>query len=348
MDLTLREVERDLGVGTPARDRRRNPEGANVPSLVGNLIFRVEFSNLDVQVTKSGGDTITEYITPRGTISTLYRRSPEMVKMGLPGLEVEHLIKSPEDYPAVEFLIQNTEIIPTYEDYMAFEKEIGEDGIPLIYIGQDPMSRFLMELVGYEKAYYHLNDYPDLVNHLLSVLQEQLEKIWQVTADSPARLILHGQHFDSFMTPPKVFQQYMLPYYQSFTSVMQKHGKIVTCHADADTKKLLNLIKDCGFDMVKCFVTAPMVSVTIEEARECFGTDVIIWGGIPSVILCEPYTDEEFTDYLDNLFRAISPGAAFILGVADNVMPEAKLSRLKHMRDKVDELGNFPIQLNAK
>lgn len=344
--MTLREIEKMLGAGRPARGQPRLRSQANVPALVGNPIFRVEFHDMEVVKTDDGLETLTEYITPLGTVSTRFRRSAELDKVGIGGLEVEHLLKGPGDYPIVEYLIEHTDIVPTYEDYIAYEEEVGEDGIPMIYIGQDPMSRFLMEIAGYNNAYFHLHDYPELVAHLLEVLNEQARLIWEVTARSPATLILHGQHFDSQMTPPPIFEQYMVPYYQEFHQVMHAHGKVVTCHADADTKALLDLIKAAGFDMAECFVSAPMASVTVAEARAKWGTDLIIWGGIPSIMLCEPVTDEEFEQYMLNLFQTISPGEAFILGVADNVMPETKFARLLRVKELVEEMGSIPIHTN--
>ena len=48
---------------------------------------------------------------------------------------------------------------------------------------------------------------------------------------------------------------------------------------------------------------------------------------------------------MQQLFRAIAPGDAFILGVADNVMAEAKLSRIERVSEMMQEYGRLPIQL---
>jgi hypothetical protein len=96
--------------------------------------------------------------------------------------------------------------------------------------------------------------------------------------------------------------------------------------------------------MVETFTTAPMVSCTLEEARAAWGNEVIIWGGVPSVILEDTFTEEQFEDYMRNIFDTIAPGDAFILGVADNVMPAAKIERIARISEMVEELGNYPVQ----
>jgi len=117
----------------------------------------------------------------------------------------------------------------------------------------------------------------------------------------------------------------------------------LTCHADADTRLLLGLIQESGFDMAETFTTAPMVSCTLAEARAAWGTDVIIWGGVPSILLNDTASEEEFESYMQDLVRTIAPGDAFILGVADNVMPEAKLERITRIAEVVEEWGRYPI-----
>lgn len=42
-------------------------------------------------------------------------------------------------------------------------------------------------------------------------------------------------------------------------------------------------------------------------------------------------------------FRTVAPGDAFILGVADNVMPNAQLERLERITQMVEDWGHYPI-----
>ena len=45
-----------------------------------------------------------------------------------------------------------------------------------------------------------------------------------------------------------------------------------------------------------------------------------------------------------DVFKTIAPGDAFILGVADNVMPEAKIERIRRVTEMVEEYG-YPVQI---
>lgn len=309
-------------------------------------VYREEMRGVEVRVERDGLDTRTEYVTPRGSVSTLHRRAAMLDDLGIQGLEVEHLIKSPEDYAPVEYMIEHTDIVTMYDEYLAYEAEIGEDGIPIVGAGNDPMTHFLQDLAGYNNAYFHLYDYPDKVDHLMGVLNEHALKIQQAILNSPARLILQGYHFDTMMTPARIFKKHMVPYYQPFAEQLRNQGKTLVCHADADTSKLMELIVEAGFHMVECFVTAPMVKVTMAQARAVFGKDVIIWGGIPSIMLEDSFSDEAFDAYMLDLFRTVAPGDAFILGVADNVMPDSNMDRVERVTAMVERYGTYPIQIS--
>jgi len=327
----LRDIERDLGLGAPARNGR---------------IYYTKLKGVETVIRYDGMNILTDYITPIGILSTRKMRTPELDLAGIEPLEVEKPIKRPEDYDVMRYLIENTQYFSCYDEYVKYEEGIGEDGVPLVAVGDCPFHRFLKDFTGYEKGYLDLVDYPEKVERLLKLMtQKDQEELWPLVAKSPAKLILHGLHFDSQMTPPPMFNKYIKPYYQEFSKLLHQYGKTLSMHADNDSRHILRHLKEAGFDMVECFTTAPLVSCTLKEARETWGTSMIIWGGVPSIILEDTFSEEEFERYMMELFRTIAPGDAFILGVADNVMPAAKLSRIIRIGQMVEAYGSYPIQV---
>ena len=329
--MSLREMEQALRLGTPARQGQ---------------VHRVEYKNMEVVVREDGLDTITEYVTSRGTLRAKKSQSQYEVDSGIvEKLPVESPLKKAEDYDLWMHVVENTTFIPTYEEYEAYDQEIGEDGLPMVAAGDCPFHHWLKDLAGYQQGFLHLADFPDRVERLLDLLAEKDRELWDVVANSPARLILHGLHLSSQFTPPAYFDKYITPYYQKFSRLLHEHGKSLAMHADNDTSAILDNIKEAGFDMVECFVCAPMAKVTLEDARAAWGTSMIIWGGVPASILEETYPEEKFEAYMVDLFRAIAPGDAFILGVSDNVMTNSMLSRIKRITEMVESHGNYPVSM---
>jgi len=328
--LSLREVERDVFGGTAARD---------------GFIFRTEMRDVEVRQMKLDKmDTLYEYVTPVGTVTTRMRTTDQLNRQGIQEAQVEFMLKSREDYPVVEYIIEHTDYSAAYEEYERYEAETGDDGYPMVNCGDCPFHHWMRGLAGYDHAYFHLYDFPNEVDRLVDALTDRSkETIWQHMLDSPARMLMHGHHLSSQMTPPLLFEKYILPYYQELTPRLREREKVVAMHGDNDTRMIFSHIERAGIGMVECFATAPMVPTTLEEARAAWGDRVIIFGGVPSVILEPPYTDEQFEDYMNHLFPAASPGNAFILGIADNAMPGSDIQRIRRISQMVECRGQYPI-----
>jgi hypothetical protein len=328
--MTLREVEHAIGCGTPAR---------------GGKIFRERLENVEVVITKKGNDTFKEYRTPVGTLTSHEHITPELARAGLAGRHQKYLVEGPADYKIYEYVVEHTYYEPTYEAYLDYEREIGDDGYPLIVAGDDPYIRFLLRLAGYNNAYLQLADHTSEIEHMLTVMaQVDRERLWPVMANSPALFINHGTHYDSQMTPPPIFRKYITPYYQELSALLHARGKILAYHGDSDNRLLVPLIPEAGFDLAECFTTWPMGKLTVKEAYHAWApTRTIIWGGIPSVLFGPSYSDQDFERYMDDLFKSIAPGDNFILGIADDLLPDHKIERVERVTQMVSERGKLPL-----
>ena len=325
----LGDIQKALGVGSSART---------------GYVVTSRIKGVEIIERRKGMETITEYVTPVGTVSKMHKRTDGMDRNGIGGLEVEHLIKGPDDYGPVTYIVENTEYYPAYEQFEAYDKDIGDRGLPIVHVGHVPFHSFVKDLTGYQKGYLELFDSPDKVENLVQTMDQCMkERLWPLLAASPATVFLGGAHCSSQTTPAPYFDQYMLPYMQEFADFMHAHGKKVAHHADNDTSEILEQLKASRYDMQECFVTSPMVPCTLKQAREGLGDKVVIFGGIPSVILEPGFSDEQFEEYMDDVFRTIAPGDAIILGVADNVMPTSIISRVKRISEMVEERGTYPI-----
>jgi hypothetical protein len=61
----------------------------------------------------------------------------------------------------------------------------------------------------------------------------------------------------------------------------------------------------------------------------------MIWGGIPSPILEERTSENEFRAYVHRLFETIG-GQPIILGVGDMVLPNNSIERIRYIAQQVD------------
>ena len=305
--------------------------------------FRIETDLAKTVTHRNGEETRTETITPFGTVSTLNRHSPELRAEGVGPLEIEHWIKGPDDYPIVEWIYQHSRVVPTYDEFLAFEADCGDEGLACVNTPWNPAFHIFGQLIGWNDCYYHLHDYPQRIDQLISVMTDFYWEIHRACAHSPSWIINHGAHFHSTMTPPPIFRDYFLENLTHVIDYYHRHDKRVMFHADADLSGLEGLILDAGYDIAECLVTHPMADITLERCRQAWGDRIVIWGGIPSIILCEPFTDAQFDAFMEDLFRTIAPGNAFVLGVADMLVPATNWERFERISGMVEKWGVCPI-----
>ncbi len=74
-----------------------------------------------------------------------------------------------------------------------------------------------------------------------------------------------------------------------------------------------------------------MTRATLAQAQAAWGDRVIIWGGIPSAVLCPSTSDEVFERFLEELFGQAVPAGNIILGVGDNVVGDAIIERVERI-----------------
>ena len=209
--MSLLEIARVLRTGNPARDGR---------------VFKVRFEGLEVRMEREPGVVRQRFVTPVGQVTYGCILSEELEGRTDQGLPLEHPIKRVEDYRVWEYIAEHTYYDPCYEEYFAYDAEVGDEGYPMVSCGDCPFHYFLLHLCGYNDAYFHIIDHPQEFEHLMTVMtQVEKERLWPVVADSPARLILHGAHFDSQMTPPHYFRRYITPYYQELSALLHARGK---------------------------------------------------------------------------------------------------------------------------
>lgn len=324
LGMSLWEIDRTLGVGIRA---------------LGEVVKR-ESWGFETRVTKNGDETRTEYITPVGTLSkrTVYNQIMRDSGVISP-YESEHIIRCVEDYDVAEYIYEHTRVLPCYERFQKVADEVGGDGLVMGTRLESPYQSWLIRMVGYENGFAHLYEHTERVERFLRFLTDWTRQTCRMMWESPAELLLANDNLSGQITPPKFFRKYLLPFYQEFSEELHRRGKWLAVHFDGDPAPLLSAFPESGVDVAECFTPAPMTRATLAEAQAAWGDKVIIWGGIPSVVMCGATPDDEFDAVMDDVFDRAVPAGNLILGVGDNVVADGLLSRVERVSALVKEKG---------
>ena len=251
----------------------------------------------------------------------------------------EHPVKKPEDLPALLELIRATKFKIDPEPAKRELEEVGQDGVILETCPCVPFIQFGKTDAGWEQGLYMWLDYRKEVDEVIEAYAEiHLEEIRITIENSPAQIIHLGDNMDQLMVSPEIFRQYAVPYYRRAAEIIHSAGKLLEVHWCGRTDKLLPLLPDTGVDVVEAVVTQPMSDLTVENALDSLSGQVAMQGGIPAVLMCkEGGKREDLSRYVQHIVRDIHPTRSFVLGMGDNVPPNADFERVRMVSDLVTE-----------
>ena len=196
-----------------------------------------------------------------------------------------HLIKGPEDYKAVKYIVENTEYLADYFPIEQAMDWLGDEGIVLDNLPHSPLQMMLIYWVGSEggRFFFHLVDYPDLVEDLFRATSKSREPMYEIAAKSPAPISMCGDNIDGVLIVPRFFEKYFMPEYAKQAKVLHQHGKLMAVHMDGRLAVLKNLIPRTSIDIIEGFHPPPMGDLPLDEALSLW-RDKAIWIGFPDSV----------------------------------------------------------------
>jgi len=308
--------------------------------------FTVKHHGIEIQETQAviSGEVIIRrtYSTPVGQVYEDEKRDPGVGQWHanrswndvLPW-QTERLIKKPEDYEVLKYIVAHTEYIA---DYFPIEQALdwlGEDGVVLDALPHSPMQMLMIHWVGSEggRFFYHHADYPDLVEDLYQAISKSREPLYAIAAKSPAPIALCGDNIDGVLVNPNLFRKYFMPEYEKQGEILHQHGKLMAVHMDGRIDVLKDLIPQTPIDIIEALHPPPMGDLSIGEALARW-PDKIIWVGFPgSAYMGGP---EKTQKAALELLREIGTGERLAIAMStENLVTNENLQRLTAVLEKV-------------
>jgi len=305
--------------------------------------FRIRVEGLPVRFERDAEDRLTWIETPVGTIHTHLQQDQEMLRRGisLPFVQ-SYAIESSDDLEALGIVFDHLQLEPNREGFDAFCRHVGEQGLPVARgpVAASPLHLMLHELMPMERFFYLYSDRRDALYALARHIEPLYEAMLDALCDSQAEVVLWGANYDRDITSPRFFEREMMPWLQRAAKRLHAANKLMLCHTDGENNHLLPLYRQCGFDIAESVCPTPMTELSLPDIREGLGPEIAVWGGIPSVVLLdEAMDDAAFDAYLDALFAELGDAHRLVLGVADNVPPDANWSRLLAIGERIRAHG---------
>ena len=284
---------------------------------------------------QSGDETVQRWTTP---IGELEERST-FCKASFSQAYTKHPVQDARELEILLYILEHRQLKPTCLDNYGERRQLYAkyDGIPAIAMPRSPFSALAVEWCGMENFVYLLIDHPDLTKEILGLFELQEKPIIEAICKASPPLVHFADNLTSeFYTP--FFDDYMAGPYQKRLDALHSANVKCAVHLDGTVRGLLPKLAAVGFDAVEAITPIPAGDVPIEEMRKLANNDnVILWGGMPGTMFCEPYTWPDVERHIDKVLQSWA-GQRFILGVADQVPANGDIEICRKISRMVKEI----------
>ena len=352
--MTMAHLADELGVGCHAvRGDYTLPREPEALALRGlgfdnhpDYPFRVDVEGLELRFETEDDTFSTTIETPKGPIGWTLRHTADMARSGvsLPFV-LRYPVETPKDLERLTEVFDHLVIHPTPDAFGAFRDRVGDRGVAVANgcIASSPLHLLLHDLMPMDRFFYAYHDDPLALARFSERATPLFDRMLAVLAESKAEVVLWGGNFDRDVTWPPFYDREIVPSLRRARAVLGAAGKLVLCHTDGENDGLFDGYRAAGFDVAESVCPAPMTRNTLGQIRALMGSSICVWGGVPSVVLLPDSTSErEFRVWLDELCAEIgrrAEGSPLILGVSDNVPPDADFGRLMRIAAAIDAAG---------
>ncbi len=307
--------------------------GATIWRRVG-LIQPLYDDSVKVETRQEPGRTYSRYVTPVGEIQTMHQQAPDSSKAWF---LVEHWVKRVEDLRVLKYLIEATHHELRIEQYQQQLREVGDDGIVLTMMCCVPFIQLAKMDIGYQNAYYLLYDHPEAFQAVVDAYEKSYLDAFQVAAQSPMELFSTADNMDQLTCPPEYFKRYAQPFYRRMRDILHARGKIAAGHWCGRIDQLVELSGDCGLDVIEAATPRPMTNLDMKTMMTALEGKVAVQGGVPAVYMCpEGCTRDQLVKFVEELLEQVGSCRGFVLGMGDNVPPDADFARVKIVSELVE------------
>lgn len=298
--------------------------------------FRAEYHHCELKIISyidKGVRYEQEIIkTPKGDINALF----------MPGQtcnvrkQIEYWIKDEIDYEPFIFMIKDTVFKPAYDEIIQAKRDLGEDGLVLVWGGYSPLQEIMLNLTGIEKFCFEMTDHRDLLWSLYNVLWEREQKKVPILARAPVEIVQSCGNPIASVLGRDLFVQKVLPCLNKCGEILHAEGKLQSIHVDGDNALWAHDLAQSSVDIIEAFTPAPDTDMTMEEGCNIF-KDKIIWVNFPSSLHLA--TAEQIRRATKEILQAVVPGNRFLLGVTEDIPEHCWRTSLNTIMDAIDEYG---------
>jgi uroporphyrinogen-III decarboxylase len=237
----------------------------------------------------------------------------------------KHYLENPEDYKVMQYIIENTVLKPQEKVIKQRIADLGQDGVVLGRVDRSPYQKLLTELANPETFMPEIYTNPSTIEELIETMNKKCEEQFLMAMESEIEVIWQPDNITADMTPPDMYEKYVLPFYTKHGEQCRKAGKPYLVHIDGRTRGIKNQIAQSPFDVVESFSFSEMAGdVSVSDAFKIW-PDKVLCPNFPASLIGE--SEAYILDYLENKKKDFQ-NRPFMIQVSEDIPIESYLRLL--------------------
>ena len=277
----------------------------------------------------------TRIITPLGSLYEERVFNPDSYSYGIR----KHLVKSPADFPIVEYLMDRLQCRPRWELFHAWREALGDLAFPYAQLPYSGSGYLMARYMPLEEAVFAVADEPDKLRRLVTAINACNLRILDAIIDGPFEVMIISDNYDSNVQTRAFFDAYVRDYYTEVARRLHAKGKRLAVHVDGESRGVLGWLAECGVDCADAVTPAPMFSQSPAQMRAEAGPDLILSGGIPATVFGATGSDAAFVECVRRWLDTRLASPRLILAAGDQVPTDAPFRRIAMLPELVDRYG---------
>jgi hypothetical protein len=236
--------------------------------VVGHIEHGVENSH-EEKVEGNNHYSIYRKKTPVGTLEQVH----------LNGWHYQFLIKTPQDYKIMQWIVENTELTTHYEGYEKTEQLAGDNGVAILSASRTPAMSINVDWAGTQQFCLDVAmEVPELFD-LYEARKKLILEEYRLIAEGPGRFVKIWENLTISMLGPKRYEELLLSFYNECMPAFEKGGKRVMVHYDGGLSVITDQIKRAPFQILESLTEPPEGDMTYDKCREVW-QDKVFFGNI--------------------------------------------------------------------
>jgi len=262
------------------------------------------------------------------------------------GFYIEGTLKTPEKFD--EFQFPSPIAAGRLDAFEATLRALGDEYAVAGTIEEAIFEHAALQ-VGLRDFLFYMYREPAFAHRVLKRNYEFSLELGKSYLDAGAEFILIGDdladNHGPFMSP-KLYRDFVHPYYKSLVQSLKKKGARVIFHSDGNLIPIIDDILDWGIDGLHPIQPGAM---DISQFKKGYGDRITIVGGVDVAKLLPFGTEEDVVRAVIDVIRAISPGGGHILGSSNSLhsyVPDID-KYLRNVRTYIEtahRFGVYPIR----